>query len=319
MKISVLDANSLGADLSFDGLTAIGETVIYQSTTPDEVSVKISDSDVVIINKIQLNESNLKDAKNLKLICIAATGYDNVDVAYCKAHHIAVCNVVGYSTNSVAQLTLAMALSLSTNLPSFTQYVNDGRYTKSGVANCLTPVYHELEGKVWGIVGLGNIGKQVGRVAKALGCRVISFKRTPDREFPCCNLSYLFQNADIISIHLPLSEETRGIVSKELIDTMKKDAILVNVARGAVTDEVALADAVLEGKIGGLGVDVYSVEPFPENHPFQKILGLPNVCLTPHMAWGAYESRCRCLDEIILNIKSFFDGKSRNRLDEKIG
>lgn len=315
MKISVLDASTLGADISYDSLEQLGKTIIFENTSPDEVSKNIADSDIVIVNKIKLNESNLVNASNLKLICVAATGFDNIDIAYCKSRGIGVCNVVGYSTNSVAQVTLAMVLSLSTRLPAYTNFVNSGEYTKSGIANKLTPVYHELAGKVWGIVGLGNIGKQVGNVAKAMGCRVISFKRTPDREFPCCNLSYLFQHADIISIHLPLTEDTKGIISKELIDTMKPDAIIINVARGAVTDEAALADAILEHRIGGLGVDVYAEEPFSEMHPFQKILGHPNVCFTPHMAWGAYESRCRCLEEIVLNIKSYFDGETRNRLD----
>ena len=316
MKISVLDASTLGADISYTALRELGETVLYQNTAPDEVATNIADSEVIIVNKIKLNESNLKDADHLKLICVAATGYDNIDIAYCRKKGIAVCNVVGYSTNSVAQVTLAMALSLSTNLSSFTQFVSSGDYTKSGIANKLTPVYHELDGKVWGVVGLGNIGKQVARVAKAMGCRVISFKRIPDREFPCCNLSYQFQHADIISVHLPLTDETKGIISKDLIETMKENAILINVARGAVTDEAALADAVLNGKIGGFGADVYSVEPFPAGHPYEKILHLPNVCLTPHMAWGAFESRCRCLDEIVLNIQSFLRGELRNRLDQ---
>lgn len=316
MKLSVLDASTLGQDLPFDSLQELGETVIYQTTLEDEVEHHIADSDVIILNKIKLNESNLKNAHNLKLICLAATGYDNVDVDYCKTRGIGVCNVVGYSTNSVAQVTLAMALSLSTNLTSFTKFVNDGSYTKSGIANRLTPVYHELAGKVWGVVGMGNIGKQVGRVAKAMGCRVIGFKRVPDREFPCCNLSYLCKNADIISVHLPLTDETRGIISRELISAMKPGAILINVARGAVTDEEALAEAVLSGQLGGLGIDVYSTEPFPETHPFQKLLGLPNVCLTPHMAWGAFESRVRCLEEIVLNVKAFQCGNLRNRVDQ---
>lgn len=317
MKISILDAETLGDDLSYDKLQELGETAIFQNTSPNEVTANIGDSDVVILNKVKLNENNLKNCHNLKLICVAATGYDNIDITYCRSKGIAVCNVVGYSTNSVAQVTIAMALSLLTNLPSYTRFVNDGSYTKSGIANRLTPVYHEIAGKVWGVVGLGNIGKQVARVAKAMGCRVISFKRTPDRDFPCCNLSYMFKNADIISVHLPLSSDTNGIISKELIDSMKPDAVLINVARGAVCDENALTEAVLQNRIGGIGIDVYSKEPFTEEHPFYKLLDHPNVCLTPHMAWGAYEARCRCLDEIVENIKAFYNGASRNRLDER--
>ncbi len=315
MKISVLDASTLGQDLSFEGLYALGETIIYQSTAENEVEQHIADSEVVIINKIKLNESNLNNAKKLKLICIAATGFDNIDISYCKANNIAVCNVIGYSTNSVAQVTVAMALSLATNLTEFTRFVNDTSYTNSGIANKLTPVYHELAGKTWGIVGMGNIGKQVAKIAGALGCKVVGFRRNPDNDYPFLPLDELCRTSDIISVHLPLTCETRGIINKDIISQMKKSAIFINVARGAVTDEQALADAILNNEIGGLGIDVYSIEPFPNNHPFCSLLDNPRVCLTPHMAWGAFESRKRCLEEIILNIKAFYGNEIRNRLD----
>ncbi len=314
MKISLLDAETLGDDLNFDLLKEFGETVVFQNTCADEIPEHIADSDVIIINKIKINEQNLIHVRNLKLICVAATGFDNVDLTYCKSRGIGVCNVVGYSTHSVAQVTLAMALSLSVHLPEYCAYVNNGRYTKAGVANRIAPVYHELFGKTWGIVGLGNIGKQVAHTAESMGCRVIGFKRTPDMDFPCYDLAYLCKNADIISVHLPLNPDTKGIISKELIASMKQNALFINVSRGAVADEAALAKAVLEQKIGGLGIDVYSVEPFPENHPYNSLLSLPNVCLTPHMAWGSFESRARCLDEIILNIRAFLNGDKRCRL-----
>lgn len=314
MKITLLDAKTLGNDISFDCISEIGEVVVFPTTSADDVEKNIADSDVIIINKIKLNETNLKGAKNLKQICIAATGYDNVDLEYCKKNGIAVCNVVGYSTHSVAQVTMAMALSLATHIPEYTEFVNNASYTKSGVANSLTPVYHELFGKTWGVIGLGNIGKQVARVAESLGCKVIAYKRTPDCDYDCRDLSYVCKNSDIISVHLPLSDKTMGLIDENYISMMKKDAIFINVARGAVTDEKALAKAVLDKKIGGLGVDVYSVEPFPENHPFTSLLSLPNVCLTPHMAWGAFEARNRCLNEIAKNIKAFLRGEKRNRL-----
>ena len=315
MKISVLDASTLGQDLSYDNLFDLGETIIYQTTASGEVEKHIADSDVVIVNKIKLNESNLKNARNLKLICVAATGFDNIDINYCKSKKIAVCNVVGYSTNSVAQVTIAMALSLATNLTEFTQFVNDSSYTNSGIANKLTPVYNELAGKTWGVVGMGNIGKQVARVAKALGCNVVGFRRNPDNDFPYLPLDELFKVSDIISVHLPLTDETRGIINKDILSLIKKNAIFINVARGAVTDEETLADMLLKGKIGGLGIDVYSTEPFPPSHPFHKLLNNPRVCLTPHMAWGAFESRKRCLEEIVLNIKAYYKNEIRNRLD----
>ena len=315
MKIVYLDAKTIGEDLDLSSVYEMGEAVIYPNTSQDDVKNVITDTDVIIVNKLKLNESNLKYAKNLKLICITATGYDNIDIDYCRAHNIAVCNVVGYSSHNVAQLTIAMALNLSMKLSDYTEYVNDGSYTKSGVANKLAPTYSEMQGKVWGVVGLGAIGRQVANVASALGCKIIAFKRTPDSTIPCCNLSYLFKKADIISVHLPLTDDTRGIINEEMISLMKKDAILINVARGAVTDESALAKAVSEDRIGGIGVDVYSQEPFLESHPFYKLLGNKKALLTPHMAWGSYEARKRCIEQVLDNIRAFSNGEIKNRLD----
>lgn len=310
MKITVLDSATLGDDLDLSPLSEVGETEIYKNTAPNEVAARIAESDAVVINKIKLNESNLANAKNLKLICIAATGYDNIDVAYCKEKGIAVCNVVGYSTHSVAQITVATVLSLACHLPEHCETVKSGRYTASGVANSLTPVYHELAGKTWGIIGYGNIGKQVAKVAEAFGCRVIASRRSGG-----ASVEEVCRESDIITIHTPLNDSTRGLVSREMIALMKKDVIIANAARGAVTDERAVADAVKEGRIGAFGSDVFSVEPFGENHPFYEIKDLPNVCLTPHMAWGAYEARVRCLSEIVENIKSFQKGDTRSRVD----
>lgn len=315
MNIVILDAKTLGDDIDISAVHKLGKTTIYDNISQNDVEDAIKDCDVVILNKLKLNETNLKNAKTLKLICVTATGYDNIDIDYCKSRGIAVCNVVGYSSDSVAQLTVAMALSLYTNLSEYTEFVNDGSYTKSGVANRLTPTFCEMRGKIWGVVGLGAIGKQVANVASSLGCKVIAYKRTPDTTIPCCNLSYLFKQSDIISVHLPLSDETKGIIDKELISSMKENAILINVARGAVTDEKALAEALLENKIGGIGVDVYSHEPFSDEHPFYKLLGNKRALLTPHMAWGAYEARTRCFDQVLENIKAFFKGEIKNRLD----
>ncbi len=315
MKIVYLDAKTIGDDIDLSRFQSLGDTTIYQNTPQEQIKDVICDADVIIVNKLKLNESNLPYAKNLKLICLTATGYDNVDIAYCKKHNIAVCNVIGYSSHNVAQLTIAMALNLTMKLSSFTDYVDDGSYTKSGVANKLSPAYHELYQKTWGVVGLGAIGKQVAKTASALGCEVLAYKRTPDPDYNCVSLDEIFENSDVISIHLPLSDATRGIIDEKLISKMKKDAVLINVARGAVTDEKALADAVLCDKIGGIGVDVYSEEPFSENHPFYKLLGNKKAYLTPHMAWGSFEARNRCMEQVYDNIVAFFDGKIKNRLD----
>lgn len=312
MKIAILDAKTLGDDIN---LGILGEDLsIYGTTGPELVEERIRDAEVAVVNKIKLNESNLATAKSLKLICVAATGYDNIDTEYCKKRGIAVCNVKGYSTHSVAQLTVSMALSLMMHQREYCDFVRKGEYTKSGVANRLTPVYNELLGKTWGIVGLGDIGKQVARVAEAFGCRVLAFKRTPCREYACVSLPELIEKSDIISVHLPATEETCGMISREMIGRMKKSAIFINVARGAVVDEEALCDAILEKRIAGIGVDVYTKEPFGDEHCYNKIKDMDNVILTPHIAWGAYESRVRCVEEIKKNIESFEKGEERNRI-----
>ena len=315
MKIVFLDAATIGNDLTYEIFEQIGEVVVYSTTNDEEFSAHAKDADVLVINKVKLNESNLPKAQRVKLICLAATGFDNVDLDYCRKRGIGVCNVVGYSTQSVAQLTLSMALSLYTNLSQFTDFVRSGEYTKCGLANRLTPVYHEIAGKTWGIVGYGNIGKQVARVAEALGCRILVYKRTPVEGVDCVDFDTVCQKSDILSLHVPLNENTRNLLDKEHIAMLKKNAVVINVARGAVTDEAALADAVLKGSIGGLGVDVYSKEPFDADHSFNKIKHLPNVLLTPHMAWGGYETRVRLLGEIKENIMAFYNGKSRCRVD----
>ncbi|MBQ4274593.1 MAG: hydroxyacid dehydrogenase [Clostridia bacterium] len=315
MKIVFLDAATIGDDLTYESFAELGEVVVYPTTNEEEFVAHVNGADVVVINKLKLNATNLPKAKNLKLICLAATGFDNVDLDYCRKAWIGVCNVVGYSTQSVAQLTLSMALSLYTHLDEYTSFVRSGEYTQNGLANRLTPVYHEIAGRTWGIVGYGNIGKQVARVAEALGCRVLVYKRTPVADAECVDFDTICQKSDILSLHVPLNEATRNLLDEAHIAMLKKDAIVINVARGAVTDEAALADAILEGCIGGIGVDVYSKEPFGVDHPFNKIKHLPNVLLTPHMAWGGYETRVRLLDEIKQNIIAFFKNEHRCRVD----
>ena len=315
MKICVLDAKTLGDDCDVSVLSKAGELSIYDTTAQEDVNERIKDADVVVLNKVKLNETNLSEAKNLKLICLTATGYDNVDVSYCKSRNIGVCNVAGYSTNSVSQITIAMAMDLMCHIGQYKAYVADGSYTKSGVANYLKPVYHEFYGKTWGIVGLGNIGRAVAKVARALGCKVVCYKRTPDSEYENLSLDELLKVSDIVSLHVPLSDATKHMINKDNLKLMKKDAILINVARGAVCDEEALCDAVKSGEIGGIGVDVYSVEPFGTDSPYNDVLNMPNVCLLPHMAWGASESRQRCVNEVLSNIVSFTNGEFKNRVD----
>ena len=315
MKIVVLDAETLGADLDLSPLLELGAVTVYGNTAPEEISSRIADQNVIVSNKIKLNESNLKDAAQMQLICLAATGYDCVDTAYCRSRGIGVCNGPGYSIHSVAQLTVAMALSLGTHLTEYRSFVHEGSYSRSGTANRLEPVWYELCGKTWGIIGGGNIGQEVAKIATAMGCHVLMCRRKEDPNYETVELDELCERSDIISVHVALTEQTRGMVGKAQIDRMKRGAIFINVARGAVTDEAALAEAIAQGRLGGLGVDVYTQEPFGEAHPFQQILGCSNVCLTPHMAWGSLEARERCIGVVAENIRAFQNGQMRNRVE----
>lgn len=313
MKIVLLDYKTLGPEIDLTPLQKAGELVAYELTPMEQLTERICDADVVITNKMKLNRQTLAGAQKLKLICVTATGYDNVELPYCTERGIAVCNVPGYSTDSVAQLTLATALALSTHLVAYRDAVHSGYYSRCGTPNILSPVWHELAGRTWGIVGCGNIGRKVAAVAEAMGCRVLVYRRKPDPDYETADLDTLLRQSDVVSVHLPLNDETRGILSREKIALMKKDAILVNVARGAVADEAALAEAIEEERIGGLAVDVYSVEPLPEEHPYSRIMGRPNVIFTPHSAWGSKEARNRCVRIVGENIQAFARGESQNR------
>ena len=314
MKITVLDKATLGEDIDLTPIMNTAETEVYDLTPPDMIAERLAQSDVCVMNKVKLTAEVLSRLPRLSLICVAATGYDNVDTEYCRAHGIALCNVPGYSSESVAQLTVAMVLYASVNLNSYRDSVASGRYSAGNVQNILAPVYHELCGKTWGIVGYGGIGKRVGAVATALGCKVKVCKRTPEEGVDCVSLAELAKCSDIISLHVPLNASTEKMIDENIISQMKDGVILVNVARGKVTDEEAVANAVKSGKIGFLGCDVYSTEPMPVSHPFYEIKDYPNVCLTPHMAWGAYEARQRCMEVIAMNIKSFAEGGNKNRI-----
>lgn len=313
VKIVVLDAATLGEDLSLSSLNQVGTTTVYMQTTPEQVRARITGADIVVLNKIRIGTAQLPEEGGCpRLICIAATGYDNIDLEACRARGVAVTNVREYSTDSVAQVTVGLVLSLVCRLPAFCGAVSDGRYTKGGTANLLTPVYHEIAGMTWGVLGAGKIGMRVAEIARALGCRVLICRRHADQE--SVDLDTLVRQSDILTVHTPLTSETRGMLGADQLAAMKPGALLVNMARGAVTDEAAIAEAVLNGHLGGFGADVYSVEPFGEDHPFWSIRNHPMVALTPHMSWGAIEARRRCLEEMIQNMKAFLQGASRNRL-----
>lgn len=315
LRIAVLDAGTLGEDIDLSMFDRFGRVDVYEKTDRRQIRFRVEDCDVVIVNKLPLNEETLGSAKALKLICVTATGYDNIDLDYCRRRGIGVCNVRGYSSESVAQVTMAMALSLVNHIKEYNRYVTDGSYTKSGRENSVSPMFHELSTLTWGIIGLGAIGKRVAQMAKSLGFNVIAYNRSVDALYNCVDLDSLCEKADVISVHLPLNDGTRSLISREKIAKMKKSVIVINVARGAVFDEEALCDAVSDGAIGGIGVDVYNGEPMSETSPYNRVMMKDNVILTPHMAWATYEARIRCMMEIAENIDAFLKGGKRNRVD----
>ncbi|MBO5212188.1 MAG: hydroxyacid dehydrogenase [Clostridia bacterium] len=312
MNIVILDYATLGYDLDLSGAEKFGNVIKYEKTAQCEAKDRIKDADIVIVNKIKMTEEVLKSAEKLKLICETATGYDNIDTQYCKRRGILVANTPAYSSSCVAQVTVSMVCSLITHLKEYEECVSSGEYLAQGNANCLVPIYHEICGKTWGIIGFGNIGKAVAKIADAFGCNVIVNKRSPISEYECVDIEALAKRSDIISIHCPLTPETKHLIDKRIFSIMKRDAIVINMARGAVWDEEAAAEAVLNGKIGGLGCDVFSSEPLPKDHPFTALYGLKNVSLTPHMAWGSFESRTRCFNTVLSNIEAFLNGAPEN-------
>ncbi len=315
MKIVFLDALTLGDDIDLSLFSELGEVEIYPSSSDEQIIERTRECDVAITNKLKLNKNNLWNAENLKLICVTATGFDNIDVEYAKSQGIGVCNVVGYSTNNVAQITVGMVLDLINKTKIYQESVSSGHYSTCGVANILSPTYHELAGKTWGIVGFGNIGKKVAKIAEAFDCKILVNKRTPICDYECVNIDTICEKSDIITVHTPLNDETRALINAERIAKMKDGVIFVNVARGAVTDEGAVANAIINGKIAGFGCDVYSIEPFGTEHPFYEIKNYRNVILTPHMAWGSYEARVRLCQEVKQNIVEYFNGEIKNRVD----
>ena len=315
MKIVILDRSTLGEDTPFDKIEELGSVVYYDNSAEDVIPERIADAEVIIVNKVKITREIIKNAHKLRLICVFATGFDNIDISAAREYSVGVCNVPGYSTESVMLFTVATVLSLVSHLREYNDYVTSGEYTRGNSANRLIPVYNEIYGKTWGIIGYGNIGRAVGRVAEALGATVIVNKRSKDDRCECVSVDELCRRSDIITIHCPLNDMSREMINAKRISLMKKSVIIVNSARGAVVDERAIADAIKDGCIGGFGCDVYSKEPFSCDHPYTEIMGYKNVLLTPHAAWGAYEARARCASVIADNIKAFFSEKILNRVD----
>ncbi|MCQ2543535.1 MAG: hydroxyacid dehydrogenase [Lachnospiraceae bacterium] len=316
MKIVVLERNSVGPDTSIDVFNNLGEVVAYPNTTTiEEVIERTKDADIVVANKSPMNEKSLAEAKNLKLVCEFATGFDNCDLKYLRSRDIPVCNVINYCTEMVAQHTFTLALALSQSLPHYDNYVKSGEYSaQSRFSNFDVPFY-ELAGKTWGIVGMGNIGRMVAKIATAFGCRVIFHSVTGTSkvtEYEMVDKETLLKESDYLSIHCPLSDLTRDFIDAKALKMMKNTAVLINVARGPVVNNSDLYEALINGEIKAAGLDVIEKEPLQLSNPLSKIKDSNKLIITPHLAWGSVEARQRCVDYAYDNMKAFIEGKPTN-------
>ncbi len=321
MKIVVLERSSVGMDVSVDVFNELGEVTAYNNTLYDDIAERVKDADIIVANKSPLNEKTLKDAPNVKLICEFATGYDNVDVNYCKSRGIGVCNVRNYSTEMVAQHTFAMALFLCEKLRHYDDYVKSGKYAAQERFSNFDIPFYELNGKTWGIIGMGNIGRKVAEIAKAFGCRVIFYSVTGNStvtDYERVDFDTVLSESDFLSIHCPLSDLTRNLLDESAISKMKKTAYLINVARGPIVNEEALYDALLNDRIAGAGLDVLTKEPIAKDSLLQRIQDSGRLIITPHLAWASVEARERCVQMNYDNIKAFLEGRVLNRIDLEI-
>lgn len=315
MKIVILERNSVGLDVDVDYFGKLGEVTIYPNTTAADVEEKIKDAEIIIANKAPLNADTLKNAPHVKLICEFATGYDNVDIAYCTERGIKVANVVNYSTDAVAQHTFALCLYILEKLHYYDEYVKSGTYAAQDRFSNFDIPYTELAGKTWGIVGMGNIGRKVAGIAEAFGCKVIFYSASGNStctEYERVDFDRLLAESDFLSLHCPLSDKTRNLIDLEALKKMKKTAILINVARGPVVNDEALYTALTEEYIAGAGLDVTSTEPMKDSNPLSKLTDSKKLIITPHMAWASIEARTRCVAETYHNIEAFLGGSDRN-------
>ena len=309
MKIVVLDGYAANpGDLSWAALEALGDLTVYDRTAPEEVVARIGDAELALTNKTELGRAQLAAAPRLKYVGVLATGYNVVDVAAARELGITVTNVPAYSTDSVAQLTIALLLEICHHAGEHNRAVQAGRWTNSP-DYCFwdTPLI-ELAGKTMGVIGYGRIGRRVAELARCLGMKVVAWTRTP-RDPECVSLDELLRVSDVISLHCPLFPETRGLINRETIAKMKDGAILLNTSRGPLIDDRALSEALKSGKLYAAGADVAAVEPIAADNP---LLGLPNMILTPHIAWATLEARTRLLDIAAKNAQAFLWGEPVN-------
>ena len=309
MKVVFLDAKSIGEDMDLSEFDTFGEVIKYDFSTEEETAQRVKDADVIILNKVEINERSIGTAQKLKLVCVTATGTNNLDKAYLEERGIAWRNVAGYSTETVAQHTFALLFYLYEKLFYYDNYVKSERYVGDKLFTHFDNHFHEINGKTWGIIGLGNIGRRVADIAKVFGCHVIYYSTSGKNSQPGyerVDLKELLAQSDIISIHAPLDENTQGLMNKEAFAQMKSDAVLLNLGRGPIIVEQDLADALNQGVIAAAGLDVLSVEPMSADNPLRSIKDSDRLLITPHIAWASVEARTRLMHIIARQIRDYF-------------
>lgn len=288
---------------------------LHERTAQAELPARVAGCEVVLANKSVIDAATIAANPQLRLVALTATGVDNVDVAAARAAGVAVCNLRDYCTDSVAQHVFAMLLALTHRVADYHALATGDRWQQAGQFSVFPYPIRELRGRVLGIVGLGALGSAVAGIARAFGMEVeVANRPGGEPQQGRRDLDEMLPGLDVLSLHCPLTPATRGLFSRERLARMKPDAVLINTARGALVDTRALADALKSGRLGGAGIDVLEREPPPPDHPLLD-RSIPNLVLTPHVAWAAREARQRCLDELALNVQSFFSGGRRNRVD----
>lgn len=309
MKIVFLDAKTIGEDIDLSGYDKLGEVVKYDFSTPEEARERTRDADVIILNKVVIDENSIGDAEHLKLVCVTATGTNNLDKVYLENRGIAWRNVAGYSTETVAQHTFALLFYLLEHLNYYDDYVKSEKYVNDITFTHFDKVFHELNGKRWGIIGLGAIGRRVADIAKLFGCQVGYYSTSGKNDQPGyerVDFDTLLGQSDIVSVHAPLDENTKGLMNRETFGKMKASAIFLNLGRGPIVVEEDLAEALEQGVIAAAGLDVLSVEPMSRENPLRRIKDSNRLLITPHIAWASVEARMRLMGIIEGQIREFF-------------
>lgn len=309
MKIVFLDAKTIGDDIDLSGFKTLGEVVRYDFSSTEEIPERVKDADIIILNKAAINHSTIHTAKSLKLVCVTATGTDNLDKEYLAENHIAWRNVAGYSTDSVAQHTFAMLFYLLEKLNYYDNYVKDEHYVNDKIFTHFEEKFSEIAGKTWGIIGLGNIGRRVAQIAECFGAKVIYYSPSgspAQKGYTQVDFDTILNQSDILSIHAPLTEKTKNLMDKTAFSKMKSSAIFLNLGRGPIVVEKDLAYALENHFIAAAGLDVLCTEPMEKENPLLAIKDSRKLFITPHIAWASIEARTRLMEIILNQIKDFF-------------